>query len=279
MKIYLNPTTEEKYIEGNSITRRTGTGLFSGIPSEELLKEWGFEGYLPPVPEPPKDIPNTPNYEVDGYGGIYIVFYNPLQETLQAVSPDRWPLIKESFNDSDEPTLYGVLVIEETKAILISPTEFGEALPWSLIKSNHGIPSADSIDVALKDLDGQQHTASFLSVATEEEQGNSEIEDSRYAFEYCNLYNKGNGTWWLPSLGELLMVFNHRSEINTALTYIDGSSPLLLDEDYWSSTLLSYDEPAAINFRTGVVNKPSEDTMLRLKRVRPVSSWSIALQG
>ena len=52
MKRYYNATTNEWYTEGNSITKNISNGVFSGIPSEQQLTEWGFEEYIEPTPTP-----------------------------------------------------------------------------------------------------------------------------------------------------------------------------------------------------------------------------------
>ena len=52
MKRYYNATTQEWYNEGQSLTRRVKNGIFSGIPSEEQLRQWGFVEYEDPVPTP-----------------------------------------------------------------------------------------------------------------------------------------------------------------------------------------------------------------------------------
>lgn len=52
MKRYYNPTTKEWYTEGNSITKNIPNGVFSGIPSEQRLTEWGYEEYVEPTPTP-----------------------------------------------------------------------------------------------------------------------------------------------------------------------------------------------------------------------------------
>ena len=52
MKRYYNSTTKEWYTEGNSITKNISNGVFSGIPSEQRLTEWGFEEYIEPTPTP-----------------------------------------------------------------------------------------------------------------------------------------------------------------------------------------------------------------------------------
>jgi hypothetical protein len=52
MKRYYNSTTKEWYTEGNSITKNISNGVFSGIPSEQRLTEWGFVEYIEPTPTP-----------------------------------------------------------------------------------------------------------------------------------------------------------------------------------------------------------------------------------
>ena len=52
MKKYYNETTNEWYIEGQSMTHSTNGGLFSGVPTAEQLAEWGFEEWIEPEPTP-----------------------------------------------------------------------------------------------------------------------------------------------------------------------------------------------------------------------------------
>lgn len=52
---YVNKITGERY-QGGSITRNINEHtVFSGTPTEELLTEWGFEPYTPPVHIPTED--------------------------------------------------------------------------------------------------------------------------------------------------------------------------------------------------------------------------------
>lgn len=50
MKRYYNETTKEWFYEGKSITKYVKNGVFSGIPSENQLTEWGFVEYIEPTP-------------------------------------------------------------------------------------------------------------------------------------------------------------------------------------------------------------------------------------
>ena len=51
MKRYKNKTTGEIYLEGRTLTRQIDEStLWSGIPTEEQLSEWGFEEIIIPQP-------------------------------------------------------------------------------------------------------------------------------------------------------------------------------------------------------------------------------------
>lgn len=55
MKRYYNATTDEWYTEGGSLTKKEGNKLYSGVPTEAQLKEWGFEEYITPAPKEPTE--------------------------------------------------------------------------------------------------------------------------------------------------------------------------------------------------------------------------------
>ena len=52
MKKYYNPTTQEWYYEGQSITHNENGTLTSGVPSVEQLEAWGFQEWVEPAPTP-----------------------------------------------------------------------------------------------------------------------------------------------------------------------------------------------------------------------------------
>ena len=62
MKRYYNSTTNEWYTEGQSLTKRIGNSLYSGVPTESQLKEWGFEPYTPPEPKEPTPLTQEERY-------------------------------------------------------------------------------------------------------------------------------------------------------------------------------------------------------------------------
>lgn len=52
MKRYFNKATNKWYVEGRTLTLNVDDALFSGIPTEEQLAEWGYEEYFEPTPIP-----------------------------------------------------------------------------------------------------------------------------------------------------------------------------------------------------------------------------------
>ena len=52
MKKYYNNITDEWYNEGQTLTIKISNGVFTGIPTEQMLIEWGFEEYHEPELSP-----------------------------------------------------------------------------------------------------------------------------------------------------------------------------------------------------------------------------------
>ena len=51
---YINKTTGDRY-NGGAMTIMYNGVLFSGIPSEEQLTQWGYTVYVPPTPPEPTE--------------------------------------------------------------------------------------------------------------------------------------------------------------------------------------------------------------------------------
>jgi hypothetical protein len=73
----------------------------------------------------------------------------------------------------------------------------------------------------------------------------STLGDNAPAAKYCHEYfptnvesadaQFGSGRWWLPSSGELWMIWSHLLEINRIMSIIGGTE-LKRSQWYWSST-------------------------------------------
>ena len=62
MTRYYNAEENKVYYEGRSMTRQTDKGLFSGIPTEQQLREWGYEPHPEPEPIEPTPISQEERY-------------------------------------------------------------------------------------------------------------------------------------------------------------------------------------------------------------------------
>lgn len=89
------------------------------------------------------------------------------------------------------------------------------------------------------DFNGRQHTDAAIKASSDSHVTNT----AAYAPGYCRLYSRANskgkgltaGYWWLPSAGELLVMYANKAKINYALSLIKGAQQLDTSW-YWSST-------------------------------------------
>ena len=108
MKRYYNATTKEWYNEGQSLTKRVENGVFTGIPSEEQLYEWGFREWVEPAPTPQQLLERAKNSKVaeieaydqsDEVNGFDIVVGG---QTMAAwLTPDKRSDYKNSLDSAE----------------------------------------------------------------------------------------------------------------------------------------------------------------------------------
>ena len=101
-----------------------------------------------------------------------------------------------------------------------------------------------------------------------------------YAPGYCRAYSRANskgkgltaGYWWLPSVGEILMMYSNALKINYALSLINGAAQLDLGSWYWTSTEGSSQGAWGLLFSDGGLHGWYDRVQLR-GHVRPVSAF------
>lgn len=160
--------------------------------------------------------------------GVFIMFHRNNDDYPLAVKPDKW----SSYQSSGE-IAEGVLVVEGGKMLVVAPTE--ATLTWSSAAVSAGGKTTTDRLTALDDWAGKTSTAAQVTHA--------ECNTSSYAPGFCNTYSRVNangkgltaGRWWLPSLGELMMIYANMRKINYALSLINGATQLT-GTAYWSST-------------------------------------------
>lgn len=195
--------------------------------------------------------------------GVFIMFHRNSDDYPLAVKPHKWA----SYQSSGE-IAEGVLVVEGGKMLVVAPTE--ATLTWSSAAVSAGGKTTTDRLTALDDWAGKTSTA--------EQVKHSECNTTSYAPGFCHTYSRANangkgltaGRWWLPSLGELMMIYANMRKINYALSLINGATQLA-ETAYWSSTEYSATTAWILGLFDGTANYFTKAT--GQARVRPVSAF------
>ena len=168
------------------------------------------------------------------YDGIFIMYHRKSDDYPLMVKPHKWTSLQNSGEIAD-----GVVVVEGGKILVVAPTESTSTLTWSSAAiSGGGTTTIDRV-TAMNDWNGKANTAAIIKASKSDAITNT----VQYAPGYCNLYSRANangkgltaGKWWLPSLGEMFMIYANMTKINYALSLIKGATQLV-ENWYWTST-------------------------------------------
>ena len=195
--------------------------------------------------------------------GVFIMFHRKSDNYPLAVKPDKWA----SYQNSGE-IAEGVMVVEGGKMLVVAPTE--ATLYWSSAAVSAGGKTTTDRLTALDDWTGKTSTAAQIT--------HNECKTESYAPGFCASYERVNangqgltaGKWWLPSLGELMMIYANMRKINYALSLINGATQLA-ETWYWSST--EYSATSAWTLTLNIGGAGSSAKAPNQGRVRPVSAF------
>ena len=195
--------------------------------------------------------------------GVFIMFHRKSDDYPLAVKPDKWA----SYQNSGE-IAEGVMVVEGGKILVVAPTE--ATLYWSSAAVSAGGKTTTDRETALNDWTGKTSTAAQIT--------HNECKTESYAPGFCASYERVNangngltaGSWWLPSLGELMMIYANMRKINYALSLINGATQLA-ETWYWSSTEYSATYAWFLHLNDGTASYGAKATSQG--RVRPVSAF------
>lgn len=195
--------------------------------------------------------------------GVFIMFHRNNDNFPLMVKPHKWT----SYQSSGE-IAEGVVVVEGGKILVVAPTE--ASLYWSSAAvSGGGVVTSDRV-TALNDWAGEANTTAQMT--------KSECNTVSYAPGFCGAYSRVNangqgliaGKWWLPSLGEVMMIYANMEKINYALSLIDGATQLA-ETAYWTST--EYSSTSAwrlyLSYGSAYISTKAADQF----RVRAVSAF------
>lgn len=180
------------------------------------------------------------------YDGVFIMFYRKSDDRTLAVRVSSWT----SYQNSGE-IAEGVLLVEGGRHLVIAPTE-SSSTKWSsnpvspfdtsgFVQISGVTTTVDRI-TALNDFAGRANTTAIINGSTSSSVTNTED----HAAGFCNKYSRTNangkgltaGKWWLPSIGEMAMIWANFDKINYALSKISGATQLQTAW-YWCSTQFS----------------------------------------
>ena len=197
--------------------------------------------------------------------GIFIMTHRKSDNYPIMYKPHKWTAQQTAGEVAD-----GVVVVEGGKVLVVAPTEAPTALNWSSANVAGGGTTTTNRETAYNDWNGKANTASQI--------GHAEMSGTGYAPGFCHNYSRVNangqgltaGKWWLPSLGEMMMIYANMTKINYALSLIEGATQLQ-ETAYWTSTEASatYAWFLYLNYGGMYSNAKATSTY----RVRPVSAF------
>lgn len=199
----------------------------------------------------------------DIYDGVFIMFHRKSDDFPLAVKPDKWARHQNSGEIAD-----GVLISEGGRNLVVAPTDAN--LYWSSAAVSGGGTTTSDRLTTLDDFNGKANTASQIT--------HTECQGENYAPGFCSLYSRTNangkgltaGKWWLPSVGELMLIYSNMRKINHCLSLIAGATQIP-ESAHWPSTEFSSTYAWYLDFSSGVLSWGSKvSTQYRL---RPVSAF------
>lgn len=137
---------------------------------------------------------------------------------------------------NDYHVIFGVAICEGGKCVIVGKDEYAD-IQWATSNVSGGSGNK-SIENAIADMNGAQNTATIYNT----------LGSNAPAVEYCLKYfakdvqstspSVGVGNWYLPSGGELWMIYSHLFEVNRLFKAI-GGTPIKRNGGYFSSTEVS----------------------------------------
>ena len=203
----------------------------------------------------------------DVMDNVFIMCHRSSDNYPVCYRPSEWAT-QEAAGD----VATGVLLIDGGRKLVIAPQE--KTSTWSTCKLECGTASSDRL--AVQELyNGKENCAKILTNTTLAAEGGASAVGWCNAYERINAGGKGlkAGAWWLPSLGELYLMFANYTKINYALSKISGAT-LLSKNPYWSCTEASAQYAWSLNFSNG--SQGNGDKPTGQCRVRPVSAFAMA---
>ena len=203
----------------------------------------------------------------DVMDNVFIMCHRSSDSYPVCYRPSEWATQEAAGNVAT-----GVLLIDGGRKLVIAPQE--KTSTWSTCQVVCGTASSDRL--AVQELyNGKENCAKILTNTTLAAEGDASAVGWCNAYERINAGGKGlkAGAWWLPSIGELYLMFANYTKINYALSKISGAT-LLSKNPYWSCTEYSATDAWRLYFSSG--NQGGSYKYSNQFGVRPVSAFAMA---
>lgn len=126
---------------------------------------------------------------------------------------------------------------------ILNPDIFKTELMIEGTSSSTSLLDMNTTKVPLSDFDGESHCEWIINYNDDSDTLLQEFP----AIGACSMYKKGNRKWYLPSCGELLLIFTKGTEFFKSLSVAkDGGLGAFFYATYWTSNIfIKNDKPAA----------------------------------
>lgn len=201
---------------------------------------------------------------------IFIMCHRKRDNFPLMVKPHKWASLQRSGEIAD-----GVVIVEGGKVLVVAPTEADSAgILWSFAAVSGGATTTSDRVTAMNDWNGRANTTAIIAASSSPAVTNT----AAYAPGFCNLYSRVNangygltaGKWWLPSAGEMMMIYANMTKINYCLSLISGATQLL-ENWYWTSTECSASNTWHLGLSDGYLHLTAKARARG--RARPVSAF------
>lgn len=201
---------------------------------------------------------------------IFIMCHRKRDNFPLMVKPHKWASLQRSGEIAD-----GVVIVEGGKVLVVAPTEADSAgILWNFAAVSGGATTTSDRVTAMNDWNGRANTTAIIAASSSPAVTNT----AAYAPGFCNLYSRVNangygltaGKWWLPSAGEMMMIYANMTKINYCLSLISGATQLL-ENWYWTSTECSASIAWHLGLSDGYLHLTTKASARG--RARPVSAF------
>lgn len=201
---------------------------------------------------------------------IFIMCHRERDNFPLMVKPHKWASLQRSGEIAD-----GVVIVEGGKVLVVAPTEADSAgILWSSASVSGGATTTKDRVTAMYDWNGRANTTAIIAASSSPAVTNT----AAYAPGFCNLYSRVNangygltaGKWWLPSAGEMMMIYANMTKINYCLSLISGATQLL-ENWYWTSTEHNASNAWNLGLSDGYLHLTAKASARG--RARPVSAF------